>query len=237
MKRRVVPVRLVPDTEHPEDRTDFRHPDLEEWVRDSPRRAARGRADHLAELDRQGQAGSGSRDGQLRPVGPHGRRRAAGRRDRAASAPTPPTGSATPTMTTAGAITSASCAPGSATSGSPWPTSPTPSRCGYLKRPPVKRDPDKTLAAAARATPTGRSARDGTATCGWSGRTSRDSASGGRTWSVQTRADPLIVERPEPSSASSVSSAAPTDPQVSSLVCLSAARTDDAGARRIVSSQ
>jgi hypothetical protein len=34
MKRRVVPARLVPDTEHPEHRTDFRHPDLEQWVRD-----------------------------------------------------------------------------------------------------------------------------------------------------------------------------------------------------------
>ena len=34
MKRRIVPARLVPDTEHPEDRSDFRHPDLEQWVRD-----------------------------------------------------------------------------------------------------------------------------------------------------------------------------------------------------------
>jgi hypothetical protein len=33
MRRRVVPSRLVPDTEHPEARTDFRHPDLEQWVR------------------------------------------------------------------------------------------------------------------------------------------------------------------------------------------------------------
>jgi hypothetical protein len=33
MKRRVVPSRLVPDVEHPEDRSDFRHPDLEDWVR------------------------------------------------------------------------------------------------------------------------------------------------------------------------------------------------------------
>jgi hypothetical protein len=33
MKRRVVPCRLVPDAEHPEHRTDFRHPDLENWVR------------------------------------------------------------------------------------------------------------------------------------------------------------------------------------------------------------
>jgi len=33
MRRRVVPSRLVPDTEHPEARTDFRHPDLERWVR------------------------------------------------------------------------------------------------------------------------------------------------------------------------------------------------------------
>ncbi|HEY2552425.1 MAG TPA: hypothetical protein VGI64_17800 [Streptosporangiaceae bacterium] len=33
MKRRVVPCRLVPDVEHPEHRTSFRHPDLEQWVR------------------------------------------------------------------------------------------------------------------------------------------------------------------------------------------------------------
>jgi hypothetical protein len=33
MRRRVVPARLVPDTEHPETRSDFRHPDLERWVR------------------------------------------------------------------------------------------------------------------------------------------------------------------------------------------------------------
>jgi len=33
VKRRVVPSRLVPDVEHPEHRNDFRHPDLEEWVR------------------------------------------------------------------------------------------------------------------------------------------------------------------------------------------------------------
>jgi hypothetical protein len=33
MKRRIVPSRLVPDAEHPELRTDFRHPDLEQWVR------------------------------------------------------------------------------------------------------------------------------------------------------------------------------------------------------------
>ena len=32
MKRRIVPARLVPDTEHPEHRDDFRHPDLEQWV-------------------------------------------------------------------------------------------------------------------------------------------------------------------------------------------------------------
>jgi hypothetical protein len=34
MKRRIVPARLVPDTDHPEHRTDFRHPDLEQWVRE-----------------------------------------------------------------------------------------------------------------------------------------------------------------------------------------------------------
>jgi putative DNA primase/helicase len=32
LKRRVVPVRLEPDQEHPEMRTGFRHPNLEEWV-------------------------------------------------------------------------------------------------------------------------------------------------------------------------------------------------------------
>lgn len=34
MKRRVVPVRLEPDCEHPEHRGDFRHPDLPGWVRE-----------------------------------------------------------------------------------------------------------------------------------------------------------------------------------------------------------
>jgi DNA polymerase-1 len=34
MKRRVVPSRLVPDVEHPDDRADFRYPDLDGWVRD-----------------------------------------------------------------------------------------------------------------------------------------------------------------------------------------------------------
>jgi hypothetical protein len=32
MKRRVVPIRLVPDTEHPEARSKFKHEDLPEWV-------------------------------------------------------------------------------------------------------------------------------------------------------------------------------------------------------------
>jgi hypothetical protein len=32
MKRRVVPIRLVPDTEHPEARSTFQHEDLPEWV-------------------------------------------------------------------------------------------------------------------------------------------------------------------------------------------------------------
>jgi len=34
MKRRVLPSRLVPDTDHPEHRTGFRHPDLPHWVRE-----------------------------------------------------------------------------------------------------------------------------------------------------------------------------------------------------------
>ena len=33
MKRRIVPFRMVPDVEHPEHRTGFRHEDLEQWVR------------------------------------------------------------------------------------------------------------------------------------------------------------------------------------------------------------
>lgn len=32
LKRRVVPIRLEPDTEHPEHRSNFRHPNLERWV-------------------------------------------------------------------------------------------------------------------------------------------------------------------------------------------------------------
>lgn len=35
MKRRVVPARLVPDTDHPEHRGDFRHPNLDQWVKAS----------------------------------------------------------------------------------------------------------------------------------------------------------------------------------------------------------
>lgn len=35
MKRRVLPCRLVPDTDHPEHRTEFRHADLPGWVRDN----------------------------------------------------------------------------------------------------------------------------------------------------------------------------------------------------------
>jgi hypothetical protein len=34
MKRRVLPSRLVPETDHPEHRTGFRHPDLPQWIRE-----------------------------------------------------------------------------------------------------------------------------------------------------------------------------------------------------------
>jgi hypothetical protein len=34
MRRRVLPSRLVPDTDHPEHRTGFKHPDLPQWVRE-----------------------------------------------------------------------------------------------------------------------------------------------------------------------------------------------------------
>ena len=52
MKRRVVPSRLVPDTEHPEDRDGLPPPRPRAVGPRSPRRAARRRADHLAQLDR-----------------------------------------------------------------------------------------------------------------------------------------------------------------------------------------
>jgi hypothetical protein len=47
MKRRVVPCRLVPDVEHPEHRTKFKHPNLEQWCgrtaeSSSPRRSPSG---------------------------------------------------------------------------------------------------------------------------------------------------------------------------------------------------
>lgn len=35
LKRRVLPCRLAPDVDHPEHRTDFRHPDLKRWVREN----------------------------------------------------------------------------------------------------------------------------------------------------------------------------------------------------------
>ena len=201
MKRRVVPARLVPDTEHPEARTDFRHPDLEQWVRGSPRRAAGRAADHLAQLDREGPAGGPGGDGEFRAVVPDGRRRAAGGRASAGSGPTPPGGCPTPTMTTAGASTWRSCAPGSATGGSRWPRSPTPSTPMYLKRPPLRRDPDKTMAQ--QLAYAYRKIREK-----WHGdlrlvrSDSRDSASGGRTWSVIQRRS----QAPEPSSGWSGSS-------------------------------
>ena len=189
MKRRVVPSRLVPDTEHPEHRTDFRHPDLRAVGPGSPRRAARRGADHLAQLDRQRAAGGGTAAwaassggparsaARCRPPGIEGfrsntaawlqrlrRRRRLGRSPRPAARPV------------------------RRRSGSPWPTSPTRWSVGYLKRPPVKRDPDKTLAQ--QLAYAYRKIRER-----WHGdlrlirSESRDSASGGRTWSVQRRED------------------------------------------------
>ncbi|MBN9734805.1 hypothetical protein PP1_007095 [Pseudonocardia sp. P1] len=40
MARRTVRIRLAPDTEHPERRTDFRHPDLEDWAAENRGRLA-----------------------------------------------------------------------------------------------------------------------------------------------------------------------------------------------------
>ena len=202
MKRRVVPARLVPDVEHPEHRSDFRHPDLEQWTRD-----------HLGELlaavltiwrnwiakgRPEADAGMGSFERWSRTVG--GALQAAG--------------IAGFRSNTAGWLSDSDDDDGWgdhlaqlwARWGDEWFTVADVAEAidaGYLARPPVKRDPDKTMAQ--QLAYSYRKIREK-----WHGdlrlirSDSRDSASGGRTWPVIQRRS----QTPEPSSASSGSSGA-----------------------------
>jgi hypothetical protein len=202
MKRRIVPSRLVPDVEHPEHRADFRHPDLEQWARDH-----RGELlgalltiwrNWIAKGRPEADTGMGSFERWSRTVG--GALQAAGI-----------TGFRT---NTAGWLSDSDDDDGWADHlaqlrarwGDKWFTVADAADAvdaGYLKRPPLKRDPDKTLAQ--QLAYSYRKIREK-----WHGdlrlvrSDSRDSASGGRTWSVIQRHS----QTPEPSSGSSGSSGA-----------------------------
>jgi hypothetical protein len=201
MKRRVVPSRLVPDVEHPEHRTDFRHPDLEQWARDR-------RGDLLAAVltiwrnwiakgRPQAAAGMGSFERWARTVG--GALQAAGIEGFRSN--------------TAGWLSDSDDDDGWGDHlrqlrtrwDAEWFTVGDVADAvdaGLLKRPPLKRDPDKTMAQ--QLAYSYRKIRER-----WHGdlrlvrSDSRDSASGGRTWSVVQR----HPQTPKPSSASSGSSA------------------------------
>ena len=206
MKRRVVPVRLVPDVEHPEDRTDFRHPNLEEWVR-----AHRGELlaalltiwrNWIAKGRPEASTGMGSFDRWSRAVG--GALQAAGIDGFRSN--------------TAGWLSDSDDDDGwgdhlrqllDRFGGGEWFTVAEvvrPVEAMSLDRPPVKRDPDKTLAQLI-----GYAYRKNREK--WHGdlrlvgSESRDSASGGRTWSVIERHS----QTPKPSSASSGWSGATDD--------------------------
>ena len=186
LKRRVVPSRLVPDTEHPEDRASFRHPNLEQWVRDH-------RGELLAALltiwlnwaakgKPEADAGMGSFERWARTVG--GALLAAGIEGFRANTP--------------GWLADADDDDDGwgdhlAELHARWPGQwftvaevAAVIETGGLPQPPVKRDPDKTLAQ--RLAYSYRKAREK-----WYGdlrlvrSAGRDSASGGRTWSVQRR--------------------------------------------------
>jgi hypothetical protein len=185
MKRRVVPARLVPDTEHPEARTDFRHPDLEQWVR-------RHRGELLAAVltiwrnwiakgRPEGSASMGSFERWSRTVG--GALQAAGITGFRSN--------------TAGWLDAADDDDGwgdhlrelRARFGDGWFTVGDVTNAvdaSFLKQPPVKRDPEKTMAQ--QLAYSYRKIRER-----WHGdlrlirSESRDSASGGRTWSVAQR--------------------------------------------------
>jgi DNA polymerase-1 len=200
MKRRVVPARLVPDTEHPEHRADFRHPDLEGW-------ALERRGDLLAAVltiwrnwiakgRPEADAGMGSFERWSRTVG--GALKAAGIEGFRSN--------------TANWLSDSDDDDGwhdhlrqlRARWSDGWFTTAQVAEAvdaGYLKRPPIKRDPDKELADLIGYAY--RKARER-----WHGDVrlvrseTRDSASGGRTWSVvQCRS-----ETPDQSSGSSGSS-------------------------------
>jgi hypothetical protein len=216
MKRRVVPSRLVPDTAHPEHRTDFRHPDLEGWVRSYRGELlaavmtiwrnwiAKGRPD--------APAGMGSFERWARTVG--GALQAAGIEGFRAN--------------TEGWLDAAEDDDGwgdhlaqlRSRYGDGWFTVAQVADAvssSYVKRPPVRQDPDKTLSQ--QLAYAYRKIRER-----WHGdlrlirSDGRDSASGGRTWSVRLRTDPLHPGATEPSSAWSVSSAEQADTQVSESI-------------------
>jgi hypothetical protein len=207
MKRRVVPSRLVPDTDHPEHRDDFRHADLEQWVRQN-----RGQLlaavltiwrNWIVKGRPEGATGMGSFDRWARAVG--GALDAAGITGfRANTAEwlsysedddawrahlTELRARFSDGWFTVADVTDAVAA-------------------GYLKRPPVKRDPDKPLADMLAYAYRGQREK-------WHGdlalirSAERDSATGGRTWSIRKRPG---RETPEPSSASSASSGDQADP-------------------------
>lgn len=201
MKRRVVPSRLVPDTDHPERRTNFRHPELQEWVR-----AHRGELlasvltiwrNWIAKGRPESPGGMGSFERWDRTVG--GALAAAGMQDFRTN--------------TAAWLSDADDDDGwgdhlsqlYARYGDEWFTVASVADAvdaGYLKRPPVKADKDKTLAQ--QLAYSYRKIRER-----WHGNLrlirseNRDSASGGRTWSVRQRGDAAAGT----SSASSVWSA------------------------------
>jgi hypothetical protein len=185
MKRRVVPARLVPDTEHPEDRDDFRHPDLEQWVL-----SHRGELlaavltiwrNWIAKGRPEADAGMGSFERWSRTVG--GALQAAGIKGFRSN--------------TASWLSDSDDDSGwgdhlrqlRARWGDGWFTTAQVAEAvdaRYLKRPPIKRDPDKELADLIGYAY--RKAREK-----WHGDVrlvrseTRDSASGGRTWSVVQR--------------------------------------------------
>jgi hypothetical protein len=208
MKRRVVPSRLVPEVEHPEHRTGFRHPDLEQWVRDN-------RGDLLAAVltiwrnwiakgrPKSG-TGMGSFDRWARAVG--GALDAAGiggfRANTAAwlsdSEDDDGWGEHLADLRTRFSDQWFTVADVAAAFGA-----------GYLtRRPPLKRDPEKSLAELLGYAYRGQRER-------WHGglrlvrSAERGSATGGRMWSVACR-----PETAKPSSASSGSSGSTTKPQV-----------------------
>lgn len=201
MKRRIVPSRLVPDTEHPEARTGFRHHDLEQWVR-----THRGELlaalltiwrNWIAQGRPEAPAGMGSFERWSRTVG--GALQAAGIDGFRSN--------------TAGWLSDSDDDDGwrdhldqlRTRFSDQWFTVAEVAdavEAAYLKRPPLKRDPEKTLA---QQLGYGyRKIREK-----WHGdlrlirSDSLDSSSGGRTWSVRKRGG---SGTPEPSSASSGSS-------------------------------